>query len=119
MNDQTSERPSGARAGFLGGLLAFLSFVALSVIGVGHARTIEGAANAQFWIVVALVAAALAFVTAALARTTAGSTVGEAARKAAVALAAVWLLVFLWETVAVGTGAFSGPFELGWAAWKG
>lgn len=119
MNDDTPERPSGARAGFLGGLLAFVAFVALSVVGVGHARTIEGAANAQYWIVVLLVAAALGFVTLSLARARARSPAGEAARKAAVALATVWLLVFLWETIAIGTGAFPGPFELGWTAWKG
>ncbi|MFC3693867.1 hypothetical protein [Chenggangzhangella methanolivorans] len=113
------EERSASKAAFLGSLLAFLSLVALSVIGVGHARTIEGAANAQYWIVVAGIAAALAFVTTALARTRARGRTGETLRRVAVPLATLWLVIFLWETAAVGAGAFPGPFELGWAAWKG
>ena len=107
------------RAGFLGGLLAFVALVALSVVGLGHARTIRGDANLQFWIVVTITAAALAVVTLALARSRAGSAGGEAARKIGVGLAAVWLAVFLWETTAVGTGAYSAPIEMAWTAWKG
>lgn len=108
-----------SKAAFLGGLLAVASLVSLSVAGVGHARTIAGAANAQYWIVVAGVAAALAFIIQALARTPARSGAGETVRKIAVPLAGLWLAVFLWEAVAVGSGAFAGPFELGWAVWKG
>jgi hypothetical protein len=114
----SADRPT-SRAAFLGGLLAFVALVALSVVGIGHARTIEGAANAQYWLVTAGVAAALGFVTFSLGRTPARTPAGEAARRIGVALAAIWLAVFLWETIAVGSGAFAGPFELGWAAWKG
>lgn len=106
------------RAGFLGGLLFFISLVALSIVGVGHARTLEGAANPQYWIVVLIAGAAMVAVTVALARASAWTPAGEAARKAGVGLAAIWIAVFLWETASVGTGAFAGPFELAWAAWK-
>lgn len=115
---EQADRPT-SRAAFLGGLLAFVALVALSVVGIGHARTIEGAANAQYWLVTAGVAAALGFVTFSLGRTPARTRAGETAKKIGVLLAAIWLAVFLWETIAVGSGAFPGPFELGWAAWKG
>jgi hypothetical protein len=108
-----------SRAAFLGGLLGFLSAVALSVVGVGHSRSLQGAANPQYWIVVAIVSASLAAVTLGLARATARTKSGEAARKIAVAAAALWLFVFLWETIATGSGAATGPFELAWGAWKG
>jgi hypothetical protein len=114
-----SQEKTVGRAAFLGGLLAFSSLVALSVIGVGHSRSLEGSANAQYWIVVALTAAVLAAVAAGLARTPARTSAGEAARRIGVALAALWLVIFLWEAVAIGGGAFAGPFELGWAALKG
>lgn len=107
------------RAGFLGGLLAVCSLVALSVVGIGHSRTIAGAANPQFWIVTAIVSATMATVIAGLARTRARTPAGEVARKIGLALAAVWLAAFLWEAVAIGAFGGGGPFELGWAAWKG
>lgn len=107
-----------SKAAFLGGLLAFAAVASLSIVGVGHARTIEGAANAQYWIVVLIAAAVLGGVTYALWRTPARSRAGETARRIVVILAAVWLAIFLWETVAIGAGAFTGPFELGWTAWK-
>lgn len=109
---------ASSKAAFLGGLLSVASLVALSVVGVGHARTIAGAANAQYWIVVAGVAAALGFIAFSLARTPARTGRGEIVRKIALPLAGLWLAIFLWEAVAVGSGAFAGPFELGWAAWK-
>lgn len=114
----SGERAS-SKAAFLGGLLAFIALVALSVVGVGHSRAIEGAANAQYWIVVAAVAGAFGFVCVSLLRTPARTAAGETARRIGVALAVAWLVVFLWESVAIGSGAFSGPFELVWAAWKG
>lgn len=100
------------KAAFLGGLLAFISLASFSVVGVGHARTIVGAANTQYWVVVAITAAALAVVTLALARTPASSRTGEAARRAGVALAALWVALFLWETIGVGAGIAPGPLEL-------
>jgi protein-S-isoprenylcysteine O-methyltransferase Ste14 len=106
------------RAAFLGGLLAFCSLVGLSVVGVGHSRTIEGAANAQFWIVAAIAFAATAAATYGLARERARSPAGEVARRAGVALACLWLAIFLWESVATGAVGYGGPFELAWAAWK-
>lgn len=106
------------KAAFLGGLLAFASVAALSIVGVGHARSLEGAANPQYWIVVAIAAAVIGWVTLSLARTPARTRPGEVARRVAVALAAMWLVVFLWETTAVGTDRFSGPFELAYAAMK-
>lgn len=115
---QGGEDRTLSKAAFLGGLLAFAAVASLSIVGVGHARTIEGAANAQYWIVVLIAAAVLGGVTFALSRTPARSRAGETARKVAVVLAALWLAIFLWETVAIGAGAFPGPFELGWAAWK-
>lgn len=113
-----SEKTVG-RAGFLGGLLAFVSFVALSVVGLGHSRSVEGAANAQFWVVVALVAATMAAVTVGLAREPARTRAGELARKIGVALAVVWLGLFVWETIAIGAFGDGGPIELAWAAWTG
>ncbi|HEY0292271.1 MAG TPA: hypothetical protein VGC51_08015 [Hansschlegelia sp.] len=107
--DGATEPPPVGKAAFLGGLLAFVSAVAFSVVGVGHSRSLEGDANIQYWVVVALVAGALAVVTAALARTMARSRLGEVARRAAVALAAVGLVLFVWETVALGFGAEAGP----------
>lgn len=108
-----------SRAAFLGGLLAFVALVALSVVGIGHARTIEGAANAQYWLVTAGVAAALGFVTLSLSRAPARTRTGDAARRIGVVLAWIWLAVFLCETIAAGSGAFFSPFELAWSAWKG
>ncbi len=119
VDDGAADGRTVGRAGFLGGLLFFISLVALSIVGVGHARTIEGAANAQYWIVVLIAGAAMIAVTVALARATARTPTGEAARKAAIVLAAIWIAIFLWETASVGTGAFGGPFEFAWAAWKG
>jgi hypothetical protein len=112
--------PEGAvgRAAFLGGLLAFVSLVALSVIGVGHSRSLAGGANAQYWIVVGLTAAGLAAVTAGLARADARTRLGDAARRGGVAAAVLWLGVFLWEAVATGVGV-AGPFELVWSVLKG
>ncbi|WP_020178683.1 hypothetical protein [Methylopila sp. M107] len=107
------------RAGFLAGLLGLISLVALSIVGLGHARTIEGAANAQFWIVVAIAAAALGWTTLMLSRTPARSRGGDVLRKLGVVFGALWLALFLWETLAIGTNAFTGPIEFGWAAWRG
>ncbi|MDR4308465.1 hypothetical protein IHQ68_17740 [Chelatococcus sambhunathii] len=117
--DDGAEGHAVGRAGFLGGLLFFISLVALSIVGVGHARTLEGAANPQYWIVVLIAGAAMTAVSVALSRASARTPAGETARKAGVALATIWIAVFLWETASVGTGAFAGPFELAWAAWKG
>lgn len=119
MNATSENEKTVGKAAFLGGLLAFVAFASLSVVGIGHARTIAGAANAQYWIVVAIAAAALAAVTAALARTPARTRFGEVARKIGVASGAVWLVLFLWETAGVGGGAFSGPLELLWSALSG
>lgn len=111
-----NEHKTLSRAAFLGGLLAFMSLVALSVVGVGHARTIAGAANPQYWIVTLMVAGTLGWATLALARTPARTPRGDVARRVGVAVAALWLAIFVWETVATGSGAFAGPFELVWAA---
>ena len=73
----------------------------------------------RYWIVVLIAGAAMIAVTVALARASARTPTGEAARKAAVVLSAIWIAIFLWETASVGAGAFGGPFELAWAAWKG
>lgn len=107
-----SEQQIVGRAAFLGGLLAFVVLVEFSVIGIGHARTLEGAANTQYWVVVALVAATAGFVTFSLAQTRAATGLGEAARKIAVPLSALGVALFLWETAALGTGLGRGPFEL-------
>ncbi|MET0314113.1 MAG: hypothetical protein ABW275_06930 [Hansschlegelia sp.] len=104
----TEDRPVG-RAAFLGGLLAFVALVACSVVGVGHSRSLEGDANLQYWIVVALTAATIAGVTFALSREPARTRFGEAARKIGVAFAAVGLILFVWETIAIGLGAESAP----------
>ncbi len=109
------DRPVG-RAAFLGGLLSFVALIELSVIGLGHARTLEGEANAQFWIVVGLVAGVAGFVTAALGRTEAATAAGEAARRGAVIASWAGIVLFVWECVAIGSGAFSGPLELASAA---
>ena len=117
-----SDRPGASttsKAAFLGGLLGFGALVALSLIGVGHARTISGSANTQYWILVTGLVAALGFVLVALARTPARSRAGEAVRRIAVPVAAIGLALFLWEAVAIGAGAFSGPLELAWTAWRG
>lgn len=108
----TEENETVGRAAFLGGLLAFVMFATASVIGVGHARSLKGAANPQYWIVVAISAAALAVIVAALARATARSAGGEFARKAGVVIGALWIALFVWETVAIGGGGFPGPLEL-------
>lgn len=101
-----------SRAAFLGGLLAFAVFATASVIGVGHARSLRGAANPQFWIIVVISAVSLVVIVRALARTTARTENGELARKAGVVLAAIWTAAFVWETVAIGSGAFRGPLAL-------
>ncbi|MFC7052980.1 hypothetical protein ACFQI3_09810 [Hansschlegelia quercus] len=104
----SEDRPVG-RAAFLGGLLSFVALVACSVVGVGHSRSLEGDANLQYWIVVGLTAATIAGVTFALSRERARTGLGEAARKAGVALAAIGLVLFIWETIAIGFGAESAP----------
>ena len=116
--DGGSDAGTIGRTAFLGGLLAVCSLVALSVVGIGHSRAIAGAANPQFWIVTAIVFAAMAAIICGLARARARTPAGEIARKIGIALAAVWLAAFLWETVAIGAFGGGGPFELGWAAWK-
>lgn len=108
----TQETDTVGRTSFLGGLLAFAMLATASVIGVGHARSLKGAANAQYWIVVAISVAALAVIVSALARATARTPHGELARKAGVGLGALWIALFAWETVAIGAGAFPGPLEL-------
>lgn len=104
----TEDRPVG-RAAFLGGLLGFIALVAFSVVGIGHARTLEGDANLQYWIVVALVTAALAGVTGALSQHPARTRTGEVARKIGVAVAGVGTVLFVWETVALGLGGEAQP----------
>lgn len=113
------EPPGIGKAAFLGGLLAFAALVSLSVLGVGHARTIRGAANAQYWIVTLLVAGAFGWATLALARTPARTRVGDIARRVGVAAAALWLALFLWEAAAVGAFGTPGPLELAYSALKG
>lgn len=114
----SEDRPVG-RAAFLGGLLAFVALVAFSVVGVGHSRSLQGAANAQYWVVVALVAATLGWVAFALSRETARTGAGEAARRIAVPLAAIGAVLFVWETVAIGLGAESAPVAWVIAALRG
>jgi hypothetical protein len=104
----SEDRPVG-RAAFLGGLLSFVALVACSVVGVGHSRSLEGDANLQYWIVVALTAATIAGVTVALSRERSQTRFGEVARKMGVALAAIGLVLFIWETIAIGLGAESAP----------
>jgi len=105
------DRPVG-RAAFLGGLLAFITLIELSVVGIGHARSLRGDANIQYWIVVGIVVAATATVIFHLSRTPAATKPGEILRRAAVPLAALGLAAFLWETVALGIGSAFSPIEL-------
>ncbi|MBB3972380.1 hypothetical protein [Hansschlegelia beijingensis] len=107
----SADRPVG-RAAFLGGLLAFITLIELSVVGLGHARSLRGDANIQYWAVVAIVVAAAATVLFNLARTPAATKTGELVRRVAVPVAAIGLAIFLWETVALGVGASSSPLEL-------
>jgi phosphoglycerol transferase MdoB-like AlkP superfamily enzyme len=101
-----------SKPAFLGGLLGFVAAIALSVTGMSHARTVRGAAELKFWIVVLLVAAAAATVLVALARTRCQSRGGEALRRSAVAVGWVALVLFLWETIFVGAGLPGAPSAL-------
>lgn len=96
------------RAGFLIGALAFTALIALSIVGIGHSRQIRGAANPEFWIVVALVAAAATAMIVGLALQPERS----ALRVAVVALAAIGVALFVWETTALGLGLSPSPSGL-------
>ncbi|MFD1331785.1 hypothetical protein ACFQ4O_07190 [Methylopila musalis] len=102
------ERPL-SRAAFFGWGLGFIALIALSVVGLGHSPQIRGAANLQYWVVVALVGAAVAAATLALARSEAASRVGDLAHRVGVALGGAGLALFLWEAVAVGRGLSPSP----------
>ncbi|GLK75282.1 hypothetical protein GCM10008171_05360 [Methylopila jiangsuensis] len=103
-----ADRPI-SRAAFFGWGLGFISLIALSVVGLGHSPQIRGAANLQYWVVVALVGAAVAAATWALARAEAASRAGDAARRLGVGLGALGLGLFLWEAVAIGRGLSPSP----------
>lgn len=103
-----NDRPI-SRAAFFGWGLGFISLIALSVVGLGHSPQIRGAANLQYWVVVALVGAAVGAATLALARAAAASPAGDAMRRLGVGLGALGLALFLWEAVAVGRGLSPSP----------
>lgn len=96
-----------SHAAFLAWALGFMWLIALSVVGIAHSRQLRGDANIQFWIVVALVAAALAALTTALARTPASS--GDLARRIVVGATYAGIALFVWETVALGAGFAGSP----------
>jgi hypothetical protein len=97
------ERPVG-KAAFLLGVWVASAVVGLSVMGSAHARTVAGQAPLAFWIVVALVVAASSAVAVAFARLPRSGNAGAGRRVAPVLMAAA-ILLFLWETIVVGSGA--------------
>ncbi|GLK81122.1 hypothetical protein [Methylopila turkensis] len=98
-----------SRAAFFGWGLGFIALIALSVVGLGHSPQIRGAANPQYWAVVALVGAAVAAAVIMLARSAAATRLGDAARRLGVALGTIGLVLFLWEALAVGRGLSPSP----------
>ena len=99
----SGERPVG-KAAFLLEVWLASAAVGLSVMGSAHARTVAGQAPLAFWIVVALVAAASSAIAVAFARLPDSASAG-AGRRVAPALMAAAILLFLWETIVVGSGA--------------
>lgn len=94
-----------SHAAFLGWALGFMWLIALSVVGIGHSRQIRGDANIQFWIVAALVAAALAALAVALWRSPSAGAGG----RIAVGATGVALALYAWETLATGVGYAASP----------
>lgn len=98
-----------SHAAFLVWALGFMWLIALSVVGIAHSRQLRGDANIQFWIVVALVAAALAALATALARTPASSGRSDTARRIVVGASYAGIALFVWEATALGAGFADAP----------
>ncbi|MGA0531321.1 hypothetical protein [Hansschlegelia sp. KR7-227] len=91
-------------AAFVAGVWCAIALIGLSVVGMAHARSVQGHAETAFWIVVALVAAAAGWTALAFARAPVATRAGRVVQRVAASLMALAVVLFLWETIVVGGG---------------